>query len=114
MATPILSVTREQLEAAIGDVEDSTGRSVVDGEWQVLPAYSGRYMYGAVCLAVAGDEALAVALIVALCEQVGQEPRDVITELAMGERWRHDSLGLDTLTYWPGIVVEGINSDEDL
>jgi hypothetical protein len=100
--TATLTVTAEQLGRALDAVQDATG--LFDGI-EVLSDYSGRAMYGATCLGVTGGADIAAMLLLALAEQAGTDHTELLAELVVRDGWRRDSLGLDELTYWPGIQV---------
>lgn len=69
---------------------------------EVLPDYSGRFMYGAMCLAVAYASAMEFAqFIMELQEKLDPE---FIEQIKQAERY--DDLGLSTLIYWPHITVK--------
>ena len=63
----------------------------------VRPEYSGRAMYGATCLGIVHDSLdQLIDFVVAMAED-GVSLRGA----------RQDSMGHSTITYWPGVQVEG-------
>lgn len=90
MAEQIIS--RETYEKLVEDVE-----SQLEDEVDVRDDYSGRYMYGAECLAVVGDHyVLEVFLDAATYYDVDVSLGSVL----------EDSMGLRSVYYWPGVEVE--------
>ena len=65
--------------------------------------YSGRGMYGETCLGFAGDIG-AIELGVIMCDVLGLDKA-----LELANRSASDSLGVGTITYFPGVTIE----DED-
>lgn len=102
----ILEITREQLDDAVALLEDVTGQDTAE-ESTVRTDYSGRGMYGGTCLGLVGTTAAAAALLWALCDVTGYELPDLLSELAMRDGWKEDSMGLQAIHYWPGITVTG-------
>jgi hypothetical protein len=69
-------------------------------------------MYGATCLGVAGGPAVAALLLLALAEQAGTDHFELLAELVTRDGWRTDSMGLGTISYWPGIRVTGVVAED--
>jgi hypothetical protein len=86
--------------SAVQDIADTAGLP----DSAIYPAYSGRAMYGATCLGyeVSGDaQYLRLgAAIAAVLDPVDAE--DVLADV------RIDSLGLDSIVYFPDVSVESM------
>lgn len=63
--------------------------------------YSGRGMYGATCVAVVGDAATFADFIQAVTEVTG----GAVRARSLASICRQDSMGFDTVYYWPGLTV---------
>ena len=85
-------VSREDYENLVEDVDAQLG-----GDVDVRDDYSGRYMYGATCLAVVGDNYVLEVFLDA-ARYYGIDAR--LGNMAQG------SMGLSQVFYWPGIEVE--------
>jgi len=85
-------VSREDYENLVEDVDAQLG-----GDVDVRDDYSGRYMYGATCLAVVGDNYVLEVFLDA-ARYYGIDAR--LGNMAQ------DSMGLSQVFYWPGIEVE--------
>lgn len=87
-------------EAVINALYDA---GLGDDEDVLREDYSGRFMYGAECLGIVhaphgGDIG---KFYIYLAQYLDA---DVACELA--DAARTDSMGLDTITYWPGVTLE--------
>lgn len=71
--------------------------------------YSGRAMYGEVCLGVDVDGPS--DLLVAIAEGVTDDNREEV--VAALERARHDAMGRGTVVYFPGTRFVGEEEDEE-
>lgn len=85
-------VSREDYENLVEDVEAQLG-----GDVDIRDDYSGRYMYGATCLAVVGDNYVLEVFLDA-ARYYGIDAR--LGNMAQ------DSMGLSQVFYWPSIEVE--------
>ena len=86
-------VSRDNYESLVEDVDAQMG-----GDVDIRDDYSGRYMHGAKCLAVVGDNyALDVFLDAARYFGIEASLRNM----------SEDSMGLSSVYYWPHIEVEG-------
>lgn len=88
-----VTLTRDDLEfaAAAAGLEDEALRT----------DYSGRGMYGQQCVGVIGDPADGTMFALKLSEEV----EDVDFETMIRDT-HLDSMGLQTITYWPSYQVE--------
>ena len=101
--TATLVVSDEELDTAVAMLEDHT--SFLDGEGSsVRTDYSGRGMYGAECIGIVGSHAVAALFIVALADATDYDHVELLAELVQRNGWQTDSMGLDTIHYFPGIV----------
>jgi len=90
-----------------------------DAQYEAF-AYSGRGMYGDRCLAVTTDSpggaAQAVLDVVQACAENGAA-EDVLELVRLLRGSRTDSMGRDTVVYWPGLSWEecgdGTAEDEE-
>lgn len=81
------------------------GADAVDGE---LRAYSGRGMYGDVCLGLVVSDVTDLAMVILT---VAAEDMDLAETLARSIRY--DSMGHSTIIYWPRITWESDDDDDD-
>jgi hypothetical protein len=81
----------------------------------VRTEYSGRGMYGSNCLGiVTGDSGFSLAQTLMEAREEADEADEDVRELLdamLSREPRTDSMGLDTIYYWPGIQVEEDNDD---
>lgn len=95
--------TAEQLITALDQL-------IGEGEWTLMPRYSGRAMYGATCFGVAhgGRSSAVVALAMCLAAAEHFSAQDLDTEEAVHlvseiiDDERSDSYGHDTIHYFDG------------
>lgn len=79
---------------------------------QLRSDYSGRGMFGRSCLAVIGSTSGLVRFAFALVEEVATglpdegERLGVLVDAVRESRTTSDSLGHDTVYYWPGVELE--------
>lgn len=106
-----MDVTREQLEEVLMDAGLDPNLTS-DVRWD----YSGRFMYGRTCLGIVGTHQHLVALAVEVGRRIEWGNQDVDWEY-LSRRLvdvRVDSLGTDSIFYWPDVqVVEAIREDPD-
>lgn len=99
-----ITLTRDQF-GRIGELLD------LDGD-AVRTEYSGRGMYGSHCVGFVvnrGDEvAVGVAIATILAEDAGDEDyEDALCDaLDIARRANTDSMGHDTIVYFPGVAVD--------
>ena len=85
-------VSRADYESLVEDVGGQLG-----GDVDIRDDYSGRYMYGATCLAVVGDNyVLDVFMDAAWYYGIDVSLRNM----------SEDSMGLSSVFYWPHVRVE--------
>jgi hypothetical protein len=75
----------------------------------LYPAYSGRGMYGRTCFGIVTDEPIPamIRLTRTLMETCDIEPEETLDLLdALAEGACQDSMGLQSIIYWPHIRVE--------
>jgi hypothetical protein len=72
-----------------------------DPETAIRENYSGRGMYGTECVGVTGSTAELVAFVVTLTTILNDngDDADWVTNV------RQDSMGLQTIWYWPGVTT---------
>lgn len=80
--------------AQLEEIAEAVGGSARTG-------YSGRFMFGKVCVGVVHEKHLGVALGVAIAQVLDD---DLIE--AMGYHAASDSMGNNTITYWPNVKIE--------
>lgn len=94
-----VELTREVFNLVV-DVADEVGMTT--------QTYSGRAMYGKQCLGVVGSLSEFVRFTLALVEAASLDDAEPLAEVieAMREgRTSSDSMGLDTIFYWPSMQV---------
>jgi hypothetical protein len=87
---------------------------ILEDQFTLMPDYSGRGMYGRTCIALVGNTGDLLRFTAELA-QIGD---DTDTEAAdtlqiMADTVRTDSLGYDTVFYFPGITLESEADDND-
>jgi hypothetical protein len=75
----------------------------------LYPAYSGRCMYGRTCFGLVTDEPITAVIrmtrmLMETCDVDPDETLDLLDALAEGAC--QDSMGLQSILYWPHISVE--------
>lgn len=95
-----MNVNRFPLRRLRDAVDNAEGR-----EDDIHPEYSGRFMYGETCLAVAADSGIGLSLIAyELGVMDAEEGDDVGRQLLRSARV--DSLGRGLILYFPGWQLE--------
>lgn len=91
---------KTKMTISINQVDDAI--DLVD-VWDVeVKQYSGRGMYGEQCLGLVGKISACYAVIAALMYSVGAEDGLKLIKAA-----QVDSMGLDSVVYLPGVILEG-------
>jgi hypothetical protein len=79
----------------------------LEDEFNLMPDYSGRAMYGQTCIALVGDTGDLMRFIAELIQVFDViDPDAVDTVQSLADAIRTDSLGYDTVFYFPGITLE--------
>jgi hypothetical protein len=79
------------------DEMDGLEQAAADHGCDLRTDYSGRFMYGAKCVALTGDSAKDVTKALM---QFSQDEPDLATELA--DAWTQDQMGRGVVVYFPG------------
>jgi len=98
-----MKLTAEQLEI-LTDAIDATGVE--------LRPYSGRGMYGQSCLGIVPNTDTA-RYFMYLAQILITDGQEEILDLLIGSPSREDSLGRDTIVYFPNLLVDSEDEDED-
>jgi hypothetical protein len=88
--------------------------NILEDNFTLLPDYSGRGMLGQACIALVGDTGdllRLVAELVATCDDTDTVDTDTVQ--VMADTVRTDSLGYDTVFYFPGITLEREADDDN-
>jgi hypothetical protein len=88
---------------------------ILEDQFTLMPDYSGRGMYGRTCIALVGNTGDLLRFAAELA-QIGDDT-DTDTDAAdmlqiMADTVRTDSLGYDTVFYFPGITLEPEAADD--
>ena len=114
MSAPERSVRQNRRDPIMNEISteafEALTMAVEAHDGSVLPDYSGRGMFGRTCVGFTcnslGDFA---RILLALKEEHADELADW---LAYGGEVQRDNLGMDTLYYFPGLSVEGLDRVE--
>jgi len=98
-----MKLTAEQLEI-LTDAIDATGVE--------MRPYSGRGMYGQSCLGIVPNTDTA-RYFMHLAQVLIGDGQEETLDLLMGSPSREDSLGKNTIVYFPTLLVEDEDEDED-
>jgi len=98
-----MKLTAEQLEI-LTDALDRTGVE--------LRPYSGRGMFGDSCLGIVPNTDTA-RFFMFLAQVLIGDGQEEILDLLIGSPSREDSLGKNTIVYFPNLLVDDEDADED-
>lgn len=100
------------------DIDTAASWCDFDPEEDVRTDYSGRGMYGRTCIGFTGENptVFVTALVsAALVREQGDGVTVWDTVEALGDLGRagSDSMGLDRITYWPGLQLDALQLEDD-
>jgi len=103
-----VEVTQEFAEELFSEAAQHFGEIRLD----VRLGYSGREMYGGNCLGVVTNKVVGLMVAVGLVlgdqwQDGGHQVNDIDRLIDAMMHARTDSMGLDTIVYWPNIKVVG-------
>lgn len=86
---------------------------ILEDKFTLLPDYSGRAMLNRTCIALVGDERDLLRFIAELIRLSDDtDTVDTTTVQILADTVRTDSMGYDTVFYFPGITLE-YEADDD-
>ncbi|WAB09251.1 hypothetical protein SEA_LITTLEMUNCHKIN_75 [Gordonia phage LittleMunchkin] len=100
------------------DIDTAASWADFDTEEDVRTDYSGRGMYGKTCIGYTGENpaAFIAALVTAVMTREQNDTIDAVELIeALGQIGRPgvDSMGLSTITYWPSLHLDPLQSEDD-
>lgn len=97
------------MEMAKSEIVSALWASDVDMDSDIHWDYSGRGMYGRTCFGFVGNEEQYAEFLYALIEEQHDDESDVSHAIQVARefssRVSRDSMGYDTIFYFPGITV---------
>lgn len=84
----------------------------MDDEASIYPDYSGRFMFGKSCIGITHAPGAQFQAISALVEALEMFGHDEVAEQIKRSNPSQDSMGLDQISYWEWLEIEGINDSD--